>query len=151
MPAVDDQAALEARLLAARASREAADARRSARDERVRLLAEVEAEERAVRDAEVLEALEAEHGPLDKMIRRIDTDEGMVVVKRPNHILYKRFVDRGKTTSEALEQLVRPCVIHPADKGELARIFEAMPASLMRAADAVVHLAGARKEDIAGK
>ncbi|AKT38253.1 hypothetical protein [Chondromyces crocatus] len=126
------------------------ETRRAQREHSQRLVRELAEAKRARKEAEVIERLEAEHGPLDKRILRIDTDEGMIVVRKPDPRLYQRFVDQGKTNTEALSKLVRPHVVYP-DKTELTRIFEEVPAALMRCADAVCFLAGVRKQEAEGK
>lgn len=126
------------------------EARREARLRAARAQKELDETRRARKEAEKLEELEGIHGELDKGLRRVDTDEGMIVVKRPNHLHYKRFVDKGKTTTEELSKLVRPCVVYP-DKAEFDRILEEAPAALVRCADAVCWLAGMRKEESEGK
>lgn len=141
---------IEQELEAERAALAAVEERRQARLRASRAQRELEEVRRARTEAEKLEELEATHGELDKMIKRVDTGQRMVVVKRPNHLHYKRFVDKGKTTSEELLKLVRPCVLYP-DKAEFDRILEEEPAALVRCADAVCFLAGMRKEESEGK
>lgn len=140
------QAELDAELAALAAIEE----RRAVREREEQLGRDLAAAKRARREAEVIEQLEAKHGPLRKRLMRVDTDEGMIVVGKPNPLAYKRFVDQGKTNTEALSKLVRPCVLHP-DKTELDRILEEVPAALVRCADAACFLAGVRKEEAEGK
>lgn len=142
--------ALQAELDAELAKLAEVEARRAQREKGTRLREELAETKRARREAEVMERLEAQHGPVGKRLMRVDTDEGMIVVRKPDPRLYQRFVDQGKTNTEALSKLVRPHVVYP-DKTELARIFEEVPAALVRAADAVCFLAGVRKQEAEGK
>lgn len=141
---------LDARLEAARARASELSDARAARESERKKLAELEQLEREVRESEALEMLEAEHGPLNEKIRAVHTPAGMIVVKRPAAIQMRRYNDAGKTTSEAYDKLVRPCVLYP-DKAELNRIFDDYPASLNLCADAVCWLAGFGRKELEGK
>lgn len=146
----DEGAELEARIEKARSAREDRE-RKAAEAKRLeRLREEAEAEELALKEDEILEELEAKHGALGKKIRRVSTSEGMIVVKKPNHLLFKKYQDKGSTDTIELDKLVRPCLVYP-DKAAFDRIVEEVPAALMKAANAVCALAGVGKEDIAGK
>lgn len=151
-PTPDDPEAalLQAELEAELAKLAEIDARRAQRERGEKLRRELAETKRARKDAEIIEQLEAKHGPLGKRLVRIDTDEGMIVVRKPDPRLYQRFVDQGKTNVEALNKLVRPHVVHP-DKTEFDRILEEVPAALMRCADGVCYLAGVRKQEAEGK
>lgn len=146
----DEAAALQAELEAELAKLQAIEARRAERERSEKVRRELAETKRAVAEAEVIEQLEAKHGPLRKRLMRVDTDEGMIVVRKPDPLLYRRFVDQGKTSTEALSKLVRPHVVHP-DKAAFDRIIEEVPAALVRCADAVCFLAGVRKEEAEGK
>ena len=146
----EGRAALEERLREARERRRAAEAKREERQAENDLLAEVEAEELAARNAEALEAAEAEHGPIGKKLRAIETSGGVIIVKRPHPATYKRFRDKGEANTAAFDKLVRPCVVHP-DKSTFDRILDEEPAALDRCANAIVELAGFRAREVSGK
>jgi hypothetical protein len=74
----------------------------------------------------------------------------MIVVKKPNHLLFKKFQDVGKTDSTAMYKLVSPCLVHP-DKAAFETILEEEPATMARCGDAVCTLAGVRRSDWEGK
>lgn len=147
---MDEIARLQAELEAERAKLAEIEARREARVRGERLRQELDDTKRASHEAELLEELEAKHGPVGRRIMRIDTDEGMLVVGKANDLHYRRFVDRGKTNTEELMKLVRPCLLYPS-KADFDRILQEVPAALVRCADAVCHLAGVRKDEAEGK
>lgn len=141
---------LEDRLAAARAAREAREAKREDNARAQKLQDEIEAEERAIKDLDLLDKIEAEHGPENKRWRKVITGQGLVIVVRPALPTFRKYQDKGKTDSASLDQLVRPCLLHPS-KAEFDAIVAAEPAVLMRAANAVCYLAGVRKDDAAGE
>jgi len=141
---------LEAKVEAARAARDELEKKNEGRRRLERLREEAAAEERGLFEAQKLIELEAAHGPLGKAIRRVNTSEGMIVVKKPNHVLFQKYQDKGATDTEALQKLVRPCLVYP-DKASFDRICEEAPASLLKCANAVCALAGIGREEIAGK
>lgn len=140
---------LQERLAQARsAKKRVEEAREIEESSDAALLRQVEREEREAMEAELLAKFEAEHGK--QCVGSIDTDLGMVIVKRANAVLFKRFQDSGEVKSIDLEKLVRPCVIHPsADRFDA--MCDAQPAILNRAADRVATLAGVRARELSGK
>ncbi len=141
---------LQERVDKARAAREELSRVNAERDKIARLTAEAEAEERALKEEQVLDELVAVHGALDRQLARVQTTEGMIVVKKPNHLLFKRYQDKGTTDTVALEQLVRPCLVYPS-KAHFDALLEEVPAALMRCANAVCKLAGFGRDEISGK
>jgi hypothetical protein len=123
---------------------------RTARDSQRILLEQLEEEERALRDDQAIEKAECEHGALGKRIAAVHTGLGVVIVKRPHHVLFRRFQDAGKMTSVEFEKLVFPCLVHP-DRSAFESYVEQEPAMLLRVANAVATLAGARAEEVSGK
>jgi hypothetical protein len=146
----DELAQLEAELEALRKEREDFDQAKAQASKAQKLRDAIEQEKRELAEAKALADLEAKHGAVGKYLYRVNTGEGMVVVKRPNHLFYKRFVDEGKTNTEAYDKLVRPCLVYP-DKVRFDQICEAEPGTLVKCADAVVWLAGTKKSDLEGK
>jgi hypothetical protein len=140
---------LEARRNEARRRREAAEAAADKARQLEVLKLEVEAEERAAKEAEAFAKLEAEHGPIGKRLLVVNTDAGAVVVKRPNHVLWKRFQDKPEA-SGAIDKIVSSCLVYPS-KVEFEALCEEVPAALMLAAEAVCRLAGINRQDLAGK
>lgn len=145
-----EEAELKERLDSARARRRAAEEERASRAATQQLTDEVEAEERAASDAEAIAKAETEHGPIGKKIRAVHTDLGVIIVKRSHPVAWRAFQDKAESTTLAFYELVHPCVVHP-DKDEFDRILDELPATLIRAADAVAYLAGARNEEVTGK
>jgi hypothetical protein len=141
---------LQKRINAAREKREALEATRAEWRAAEDLAEEANREERAVREVEALDKLEAEHGLLGKDIALIETPEGSIIVKRPVPITYRKFVDSGKSDTKAFSDLVRPCRVYP-DVTEYDRLLDKYPALLASCAVAVCKLAGLRVETLAGK
>jgi hypothetical protein len=131
-----------------RAKREALAAARLARAEAAAPDEKLAAERLALADEEAMDQAEAEHGK--RRVALVQTDLGAVIVKRPHPAIFKRFQDRGKTNTDALADLIRPCLLHPTLTG-FERICEELPATLTRVADAITVLAGFRSDDISGK
>jgi hypothetical protein len=147
-PPLQAGGSLEERLAAARERKRLADEQRERAADAASLLAEVEAAEREASDAEAIAKATAEHGA--GKIATIATELGVVIVKRPHPAHYKRFRDKGETKSADLEQLVRPCLVHP-DASRFDQILNEQPATLDRCADQVVTLAGFRGKELSGK
>lgn len=143
---------LQARLAAAEARRAELAERRDKVDAERALKERVAAAEREATELEALEQLEQEHGELGHKLLRVDTPEGMIVLKKAAFVVVKRYMDKGKATTEAYDKLVRPSVVYP-DRAEFQRLVEEYPATLNLCADAVCWLAGwGRKEgEVAGK
>lgn len=114
------------------------------------LKAEIELEKRRAIEAQVLSELEGKHGAVGKYLAVVETGEGIVVIKRPSQMQYKKFTDADKHTSDTFYRLVAPCLVHPT-KAEWERINDAEPATLVKCANACVTLAGFTRADLEGK
>lgn len=123
---------------------------REARAELAQLEASVEAAERAILDEQAIARAEDEHGALGRFIAVVQTDLGAVIVKRPHAATFRKFQDAASLKTRDLDALVRPCLVHP-DRGGLDQILAEQPATLVRLANAVSELAGARVEEVSGK
>lgn len=140
----------EEKLAEVRARRAELEKQRAERDAARALEEQLEAETRALADAEAIAKAEDEHGPVGKRIALVRTDLGVIILKRPNPVLFRRFQDQGKTTHEALDKLVRPSVVYP-DGSSFDRILDELPATMTLCANAVCVLAGVRTEEASGK
>jgi hypothetical protein len=151
---VDDLSALEQRIAEARAKRDAIEARSKAQKRIDALKREAEEAERAAKEAEVLEQLEGEHGPLNVKIRKVLTPEGMLVVKKPPIQFYQRFQKQlardGADEIAVMSTFIRPYIIYP-DKTERERLLEEYPHSLIDCANAGAWLNGAGRKELEGK
>ncbi len=105
-------------------------------------------EAREMADLEALVAASEKHGA--RRVRAVETAEGDIIIKRPNHMHYRRFVDAEDAKSDELERLVRSCIVYPS-ADQVDRIFEELPATLNVVASAIVQMAGHRAENVAGK
>lgn len=133
---------LEARIAAAREQRDAAEARRKAQFAEKDLETELALEDLRARDEETLIELEAQHGREGIVIARIQTQRnGMVVVKKPNHLHYGRFVDKGKSDRVSLEKLVGDHLVYP-DRARFDEIIQDEFDTLRKCSNALAALHG---------
>lgn len=144
--------ALEKQLEAAQKEAAAAAEKRE-RERRARALREEIA--RAKRQAEeeaALEVAEAEYGIIGKELRRVDTLDGMILVKRPERLLFKRFQDLDQRQVNAAEarKLVRPSVVYPPLE-RFDQMIEERSGILGECAIAVCELGGMKVKEIGGK
>ena len=143
-------AQLEQRLAELRSKRKELEDRADQGATERRLVEQIEIEERAIRDREALAEAEAKHGPVGKKIAVVQTEVGGVILKRCNPLLFRRFQDSGKTTSDELERLVRPSLVYP-DASTFEKWCDEQPATLIRCANAICVLAGVRVKEVEGK
>ena len=139
---------LQAQIVEAKATRVAAEQRRESGKFKQQLLDELAAERSAAKTAEVLYGLEKEHGQEGKEIKSVIAPDGtLVVMKRPNHLIYKRFADqlaKDQAGPKEHEAFVRACLVHP-DKETFTALVESLPHMVTRCANAACFLAGVRK------
>jgi hypothetical protein len=133
-----------------RSKRAALEAAREKRALEAELAEETLREERALADAEAIDAAEREHGLVGKRIMVIQTELGAVIVKRAHANTFRKFMDGGKHSTADLEKLIRPCLVHPPLE-QFEAIIKEQPFTLNRVSDAIATLAGVRAEDVSGK
>jgi hypothetical protein len=138
------------KLLELRAKRRAINAAREARDAERSAAELVAVEERGLAEDEAIAAAEVEHGAVGKKIFVVRTPAGIVIVKRPNHVLYRRYQDKGEATSLEFEKLVRPCLVYPSVE-QFDRLLDDLPGILIDVANGVAYLAGSRAKEQLGK
>lgn len=143
-------AELEDKIAAVRAARESLAAQREARAQADELASKLASEELAFKGEQAVEAAEAEHGAVDKKIRVVQTDMGVVIVKRAHPAVFKRFIDRGKHSMQDLEELARKCLVYPT-LPEWEAMCNEQTAIINRTADAIAWLAGIRADDVSAK
>ncbi len=146
----DENAELRARLEAAQAKSARFSAEATAEAERTALLDQVEAAERDARDKEAVLKAQRDHGPIGKRIAVIESKSGTVILKRANHVLFRKFQDSESTDVALLERLIRPCIVYP-DVSSFDRLIEDEPALITVCANAVCGLAGMRAKEVSGK
>ncbi len=141
---------LKARIEKARAERAELTRSTAERDEIEALRSQAEAEERALKDERAIAAAVQEHGPIGTKIAVVETRLGAIVVKRANHLHFKRFQDAESLKVVTIEKLVRPCLVYP-DVSTFEQIMEELPAVWVPLANAISDLAGAKSKEAAGK
>ena len=144
----DQTEELRRRREAALTRKRAADAKRAELEASREGELEVERLELEAANAEAVADAEADHDP--RKIRVVESGLGVVIVRRPNPLLYKRFRDKGEAKTNELEKLVRGCLLYPTAAG-FDRILEEEPGTLDRCATAVIELAGFRLKEASGK
>jgi hypothetical protein len=150
--AMDEIAELEQQLAAERdALSEAELAREKARKASV-LKSEIEEARRRRKEEEALAQCEAKYGLLGKNLERVDTIDGMVVVKKPDGIKVRKWQDQYKEdiTADALRQIARPCVVYP-ELSDFDALVTERPVVMVSVATAVLKLAGLRLKELSGK
>lgn len=147
-PKQDDEIAK--RLAEVRAKRSELANKAAAREAARSAADQLEQEELALKNAQAIEDAETTHGTVGKKIAVIDTDLGVIIVKRTNPVLFKRFQDKASIKTDDCDKLARPCLVYP-DASTFDRIIEELPATLTRVANAIAALAGTRVEDVTGK
>lgn len=144
--------ALEAQLANAQSVQAEAEAKRERGRRVIVLQEEIAVSERKAREAVVLAELEAKHGLVGKAIAPVDMLDGLIVVKKPDGIKTKYWLEKHaeNATQDELRMLARPCVIYP----DLAT-FDAMvtdrPVIVPAVATEVLKLGGLRLKDLGKK
>jgi hypothetical protein len=136
----DREAELKAKLAALKAEREAKLAPTEA--DRVAAL------ERDLADAEAYAKAQDTHGPTN--VLGVKTASGVVIVKRANHLSFKKFVDKNDFTTPALEALIAPCLVHPS-ADQLDHYLEIEPFKLQAISGAISRLAGNTSDEFQAK
>lgn len=145
---VDERDVKLAELRAKRAELERAREEREAQYERDD---EVEGEERAIRDEQALADAEQRIGRVGKIITTVETDLGLVILRRAHQASMKRFMDRaGEATTDDLLKLVIPCLVYPS-KPEFEAMIDAQLLTLHRASRKLGELAGLRAKETVAK
>lgn len=133
-------------LAALKIKRRELEAAREARESALSPADAIAQEQQAIADEEAIAEAEAKYGPVKKKIYVVSTPGGTVIVKQCHHVLFKKFQDTEEKDVQALERLVRPCLVYPsADRFD--RMLEEQPAILIKVADAVTWLAGWRAKE----
>jgi hypothetical protein len=118
------------------------------------LKAKIRQEELELVNAEKLDELVAKYGPLDVAIRVVPTVSGsLVVMKRPNHVLYKRFVSSKEKehTYESMDKLVSACRVYPEPE-QFNQVLENEDSALIvKSCNEILWLGGHRAQDLEGK
>ena len=107
-------------------------------------------ERRNLENEEAIAKAETEHGRIvDGKIAAIETRLGVVIVKCPKNVFYKRFMD-GKNGRKDAEALVAHCLVHPS-QGDFDALLEELPATLDVAMNTCAQLAGITAKEVSGK
>lgn len=146
MSGLDEE--LERRLAAARVELEEVERAREERSADAAKLAKVEAVERELSDTKAIAAAEADLGVGKFAIVR--TELGAVIVRRPNHMHYRRFINLKDPGSDDAMRLVLTCLVHPA-RAAFEVLADELPGVPILAAGAVVDLASGRRVEVEGK
>ena len=149
-PVAREMAELDARMATATAEHDRLAMLREQTDKLAKKRAAVEAKERAILDDEKLAELAAQHGEVGKKIGVVQTDGGMIVDKKPNHLVYRKFQDSPGAKTEDAMKIAYQCLLYP-DATHLDKLLEEYPAKLNAMVFTISRLAGFSAEEIAGK
>lgn len=132
-------------------------AKRAELTEQLKQITEETAESEELAKAELdlanetaLVAATVQRGKIGVKWSAVNTRLGVILVKAPSDIHYKKFQEDPKFDFDALESYVAPCVFYPS-QGEFAKIVKELPGVL---AELVIHLnalMGERKAEQAKK
>ena len=149
---LDEIKRLERELADAQAALSEAEAKRERGRRAAVLKAEIEQAKRGMKEEEALAACEAKYGPIGKAIGRIDTIDGMVIVKKHDGVKVRKWQDQhgDNVNTDALRQLARPCVVYP-ELAEFDTLIAERPVALVAVATEVLKLAGLRLKELGGK
>lgn len=140
------------RLEAARKAREELAASRKPSEDEA-LEAQAAEEELALKNEQAIAAAEKDNGK--KAIAVVRTDGDVIIVKRPNSVLFRKFTDEvskndGIASSDDQEKLVFSCLVYP-DKPRFGAMAEEQPILIQRCLLAIADLAGAKRAELGGK
>lgn len=139
---------LDARLAKARADMEELERAREERHAAAARLAKVEAAERDVEDAAAIARAEDELGV--GKFATVRTPRGVVIVKGPNHMHFRKFVGAKEIGPDEAERLVLSCLVHPT-RAAFEVIAEEYPAIPLLLAGAIADLAAGKHTELSGK
>lgn len=139
---------LEKRLAAAQAELAAIEQAREARHAAAAERARVDEIERELSNAKAIAAAEESIGV--GKFATVPTPAGVVIVKGPNQMHYRKFISAKELTPDDAERLVYQCLVHPS-RGEFQAIAAEYPGIPMLAAGAVVELAAGKRAELKEK
>lgn len=142
--------ALQERIRAAKAKTSAFESESRERDELRELERKARFEENKARDLPHIEAAEEEHG----LIKVVNTPLGAIVVKRPHHLAFQKFMRKAGSAKGLQDmdvwRLVRKCIVYP-DVTRAEEITEEFAGVTIRLGNAVVELGNGEAEEVEGK
>ncbi len=150
---------LEEQLAAIKTERETKATAREASTTQKVLADKIARERRGMADDETFATLLEEHGV--GAIKRINSREGMVVVKSAHPLVHKRFADEVARTDhpnpkvrtsmhDASEKFARHCLVHP-DKATFDAMAEKVPGLIATTANEAYELGKPQVEEDEGK
>lgn len=142
---------LENRLRAAREKNEKFEADNEERERLRELEKQVRFEENKVRDFPHLQAAEDEHG----VVGWINTENGLVVLRRPHHLAFNKFVRRMGNEKKPPDnhdfwKLVKPCIVYP-DAATVNAWTDQFAGLTIQLGSKVIELGNGEVEEFEGK
>lgn len=142
---------IESEIHALRARAAAIAAARVQREEATAVTDELAKARRDLADEEAIEKAIAEHGRIDEKIAVVRSALGVVIVKRPSAMRFKKLQDQGADfSSTEVERFVRPSLLYP-DPDRFDQMTEDLPAIWMDCCSAMFRLCGVRKDSVEKK
>lgn len=109
---------------------------------------------RELQECELILKYEKELGPRGREFELVSTQEGPIVIRRGEFVLYKAFqesmVNRDQPSPEAVHSYVSPCVVFPSREA-FNKIVDERPHYAVRCANALLLLHGAKEITDRGK
>lgn len=145
----DTAADLKDRLAAAKTRRAEIEAEHAPRRELAALEAAVAREEQAAKDDEAIAAAEVK---LRGEFEAVRTDQGVIILHKPDSVIYKRFQDLpiDKISVDELHRVVKSALEYPSGP-DFERLITSLPGALAELAQACGRLMGASAERVRGK
>ena len=135
----DPKEALNRRIREARAKTSAFEEQATEREQLRELERRARFEENKARDLPYIQAAEDEH----VNVRVVNTPLGAIVVKRPHHLAFQRFMKKASSSKgfddNDVWNLVKKCVVYP-DVTRVDEIVEEYPGVTVRLGNAAVDL-----------
>lgn len=122
-------------------------AARAAKEAKLHAEATVAAETQAIADAEALLAMDGRQG-FDFDV--ISTVMGVIILRRADGPVYRKFQDVGRFDMDSQEKLMFQCLVYPSTD-RVAAIVSKLPLVLTRAGNVITSLAGAKEAEQAEK
>jgi len=142
--------ALQRRLREARAKTSAFEAQARAKEEERELERKVRFEENKARDLPHIQTAEDEHGE----IRWHNTPMGAIVLRKPNHLVFNKFMRKAGSQKGLTEmdiwRLVKSCAVYP-DIARVEEMVEEYPGVTAILGNLAVELGQGNADEVEGK
>jgi hypothetical protein len=109
---------------------------------------QIAAEERGLAGEKAFDEAQRKYGA--KQVQLVATSEGSIVLRRPHWVAFRKFQDQKELTYDSAEELVKGCLIYPA-QSVFDRLLEQQPGVMTKLASVCVELAGFKVDEVKAK